>query len=263
MPSPKVLVQRLWAKTPFAPKERVRAYRGLEIVYDPRTDVGAALRLRAFFEERLIDAAAAMFVALYGDEDRAVVDVGANIGTHALVWAQALPGTPVFAIEPTPATQALLRRNVERNGKRDQIRILPYAASNADGEAEFFLTADDAYNSMVDSGRKRRLGVIRVPARRLDTLAAEALEGRRVGLLKIDVEGAEPEVLEGARALLHRDRPILFLEVWGSGKGRDPDAIVQSVRDLGYRSYVYTERGLVRSQKHDDRHYNYFFLPRR
>ncbi len=263
MPSPKVVVQRLWARTPFAPRQATRRYRGLEIAYDPRTDVGAALRLRAFFEERLIDAAAAMFVALYGDEDRCVLDVGANIGTHALVWAQALPGTPVFALEPTPATREALRRNVERNGKAEQIRILPYAASNVDGEAEFFLTADDAYNSMIDSGRKQRLEVIKVPARRLDALAGEAFENRRVGLLKIDVEGAEPEVLEGARTLLQRDRPILFLEIWGAGKGRDPDAIVASVRALGYRSYVYTDRGLVRSEKHDDRHYNYFFLPKR
>ena len=119
------------------------------------------------------------------------VDVGANVGFHSVLAAQL--GATVYAVEPAPWTLELLRANVWRSGPA--VTVLPVAASEAAGTVR--LAAEPGHRS---GARVAETGGVEVEAARLDDLLADVA----ADVLKIDVEGAEPLVLRGARALLER-----------------------------------------------------------
>lgn len=129
-----------------------------------------------------------------------IVDVGANIGYYLLLFEQlAGAGASIVAIEPSRANLTELRLNIERNGLRN-VELHELALGAASGDVWL---AESINSYIVPNGE----GAYRVPVRRLD----ELMTGR-VDFLKIDVDGYEGSVLEGARRVLERDRPIVFLE---------------------------------------------------
>jgi FkbM family methyltransferase len=236
--------------------------RGMRISFDPRTDIGRAIRARGAFEATEIDIATALLMSHRVGQRRCILDVGANIGVHSLMWAHAVPDGRVVAIEPAPGTYDLLCANIDLNSKRGQIEPVQCAVCEREGEVEFFVAEDSAFSSMKDTRRKRIRNVIRIRGRTLDGIAGEL--GEPVGLVKIDVEGLEDAVLEGARGLLVRDRPVLFIEIYGgTNSNLDPERTVRTVLDMGYEGLVYSaDSGLERYVRHDDARYNYFFIPK-
>jgi FkbM family methyltransferase len=135
-----------------------------------------------------------------------VVDVGANIGTHAIVSAlQVGPAGRVFACEAHPATAGYLRSNIRLNGLEPVIEVIESAAGEARSEAVFSDERSDDQNHVV----MVRTEGIRVPVETLDSLIPK----QPVDLLKIDVEGFELMVLRGSCDTLSRTRAIYF-EAW-------------------------------------------------
>jgi FkbM family methyltransferase len=129
-----------------------------------------------------------------------IVDVGANIGYYVLLFEHwAGPGANIVAIEPSPENLPELRLNIERNGLRN-VRLHEVALGASSGTASLL---EGINSGVVPPGG----GSYQVQVRSLDELLTE-----RVDFLKIDVDGYEGFVLEGARRVLERDRPILFLE---------------------------------------------------
>ncbi len=129
-----------------------------------------------------------------------LVDVGANIGGYALMLAAYLKGEgAIICLEPDPTNLIELRANVAGNHLEPSITILPVAAGSKDGVISFEpgLNAHAAEN-----------GSMNVEVRRLDSLSLP-----QVDFMKIDVEGFEGSVLEGAQALIERCHPTLFLEL--------------------------------------------------
>lgn len=164
-----------------------------------------------------------------------VVDVGANIGWNALRAAQrAGPGGRVLAVEPTPDTLAVLRRNVAACGL-GTIEVVPVAAGRAAGTAELFLRGGvSAVNSLYPESRYAHVtGVVEVPVVPLDALVEGA-----AGLVKIDVEGAELEVLAGMERLLAAPGLVLIVEwdpVLQEMAGFAPDALPRWLLARGWR----------------------------
>jgi FkbM family methyltransferase len=119
-----------------------------------------------------------------------VVDCGANVGELKLCFLEM--GVPVeyIGIEPAPLEYECLRENVAPS------RTLNVALWDSDGELEFFLSSQMADSSLIEPPQYDQ--IIKVPARRLDGL----LPNQRIKLLKVEAEGAEPEVLAGAENIL-------------------------------------------------------------
>jgi FkbM family methyltransferase len=163
-----------------------------------------------------------------------LVDVGANYGYFSLLWAAAKPENRVIAFEASPRNLPGLRQNVEANGFTGGIRIEPRAASRS-GDDLIFDLGPAGQTGWGGAVLGEQAGSVRVPAVRLDVaLAGES----RIDVLKIDVEGAEPWVLEGAAELL-RARRIrqIFFEVNKPrlrALGLAPEASQEILRAAGY-----------------------------
>jgi FkbM family methyltransferase len=135
------------------------------------------------------------------------IDVGANIGVNALL-AAALVGSAgkVIAIEAHPTTFAHLERNVRLNGFLNVV-VRNAAVGSQAGSLELSTgLLDDSQNHVLsDTGGTR--GIV-VPVEPLDAILAGHRE--RIDLLKVDVEGYEKPVFEGAPETLARTRAIYF-----------------------------------------------------
>ena len=134
-----------------------------------------------------------------------VIDVGANVGSLTLAASRLVGlGGKVYAIEAHPRTYKYLMGNLRFNQVCNVVAI-NVACGNASGTVPFSNQRSDDQNCVVKSG----LGV---SLRRLDDLVTLTAE-ERIALLKIDVEGYEKFVLEGAVRLLSRTNAVYF-ESW-------------------------------------------------
>ncbi len=155
-------------------------------------------------------------------QGKIVVDVGANTGIYSLGAIAVNDSISVVAYEPHPRVQVYLRRNTELNDRHGRILVRPVAVGSTAGTAEFDLTASD----LPTSGRLRS-AAYRFPVNdeTMTTVSLVTLDEdladreSAVGIVKIDVEGAEDSVLEGASRILNVDRPVVFFECHAEARG--------------------------------------------
>jgi FkbM family methyltransferase len=125
---------------------------------------------------------------------RTLVDVGAFLGYFTQVAARR--GADVIAVEPNPASRRLLEQGLERARLADRARVVAAAFGETRGDAELFLSGGGDTASLHDHDTSS--GRVTVPV----LVGDEALDGARVDVLKIDVEGGEVAALRGlARTL--------------------------------------------------------------
>lgn len=167
-----------------------------------------------------------------------VIDVGASGG---LVTAQlcSCVGSRgcVWAIEPVPRGIARLTQLRDRNHLR-QLRVVPGALSATTGMASIRLPASKGAGSASFVNPDNTSGIIEVPTWRLDDLIAYEAPARSLALLKIDVEGFEPQVLAGAQRTLCKRRPLIYCEFNDPllrAAGSSAEQLLARFGTLGYR----------------------------
>jgi FkbM family methyltransferase len=156
-----------------------------------------------------------------------VLDVGANVGSYTLLFAMwAGPAGRVCAFEPAPDARDGLRLHVTLNGLADRVEIVPAAVWSTVGSVRFHVDGASGANAIAANGHGASVGSIEVETTTIDAFC----ERRRLcpDVIKIDVEGAEVEVLRGARHTLAIPGLHAFVElhpaVWAA-RGIPPDAI--------------------------------------
>jgi FkbM family methyltransferase len=177
-----------------------------------------------------------------------VIDVGANAGFFSRRFARwTTDGGRVVAIEPAPDNIARLNTNLARWRLSGRVDVVAAAATDVDGEATLALDpGNPADHRLSDTGETVR-------AVTLDRLVADYGEPR-IGLVKIDVQGAEPMVLAGAKALIARDKPVLVVEVSEqieSVAGVPRAEMIHALMADGYIARRLTRRGLGPVLDHD------------
>jgi FkbM family methyltransferase len=145
-------------------------------------------------------------------QSRHIVDVGANTGLFTLLAATVNPQATVHAFEPFPPALDLLEANL-RSNRLDNVRLHRAALSDQPGLMPLhFNEALRLTQGASLQARADRVHQLEVPVVRLDDfLAAEGIG--TLDLLKIDVEGYEPQVLRGAEQAITRDKPEIICEV--------------------------------------------------
>jgi FkbM family methyltransferase len=150
------------------------------------------------------------FLSAFAPVGSTVIDVGAFIGTHALAFSDAVgPEGRVFALEPQPEAFQLLSTNVGRNSATN-ITVLNVAAGARAGDATIDLFPHDRRFNGGSSATSAPSGAENVD---ISVLAIDELPLDSCALVKIDVEGAESEVLNGLTDVIQKFRPVIFCEI--------------------------------------------------
>lgn len=139
------------------------------------------------------------------------VDVGAHLGLLTLAAARAMGGRGrIFAFEPFPDTYAKLERSIWLNGYSTMVDVRGMAVADREGHATLHLGQVSGHHSLFPLGQREESDVpsVDVP---LTTLDLALPVGQSVTLLKIDVEGAEINVIDGARALLKNNPDMTII----------------------------------------------------
>ncbi len=155
------------------------------------------------------------------NEGENVVDVGAHIGLYSLIAAKRVGSSgKVIAIEPDPENFRILKKNISLN-QLTNVEPLECAVYSAKEKLKLFLPELDQGRTIFNTVMQDRAGMssnfLEVEANTLDNILSE-YSMHRVNYLKIDVEGAELEVLKGAVNTLSSNKDItLIIEIHGTG----------------------------------------------
>jgi len=172
----------------------------------------------SYFRDLAVDATENFFRNFVRSGDT-VLDVGANIGQSALVAAGlAGPTGRVISYEPNPASFAGLTAAIQTSGFQN-ITAVPLAVSNRPGTVDFFIDTREEYTSVASSLRPLddlvAAGKSRKTTVNCITLDDYCLEYQiSPNVIKIDVESAEPLVVEGARHIIETVAPVMLFEFW-------------------------------------------------
>lgn len=140
-----------------------------------------------------------------------LIDVGAHYGVFTLAALHyGGPDAHVIAVDPSPEAQALLAINLELNAVSSRATRLECALAASSQSIRVLTAGGGRQHQMVRAPHDRSDAIV-LATRTLDDVARES--GRRITHLKIDVEGFEQQVLEGASTVLSEHRPFLTLEL--------------------------------------------------
>jgi FkbM family methyltransferase len=194
--------------------------------------------------------------------DIVAVDVGANIGLHALAMSHLAPDGRIHTFEASPDTSRHLQENVRANGASNVV-VHAKAVSSEPGELTLFSNDEFAAGSTVidqatDLAREymseEGRNIVRVPAVTLDAFVAEqGLE--RLDLIKIDVEGYDIDVIRGAKNTIATLRPTVITEfaTFAITTHRQllPADVLAEIRGTFDRVYVIDRWGHLRELAND------------
>ena len=160
----------------------------------------------------------------YIKKNAIILDIGANIGNHSIYWVVKSDAKRVYSFEPIQDTFKILKKNVEINNLNNKIKIFNIGLS------------DQKINGSISSYNPKNIGGTVVKQNSngnllLDKLDNIKIEEDRADFVKIDVEGHELEVLQGARNTLLKYKPIVFIETFPDKKPK----VHEYLTNLGYR----------------------------
>jgi FkbM family methyltransferase len=204
------------------------------LVDDPHEGIQGEMLARGVYEPEIVEVLGCIIRP--GD---LFFDIGANIGCHTLIGVNY--GADVHAFEPVPRLAHRLRRNVQVNRLEHQVRVVEAALSNSVGTSTFYLVgrADDGSHSLLAGVPAQSSQPITVQTTTVDDYMR--LTGCPVpAVMKIDVEGAEALVLEGATSLLAENAPPIIILETGQpfeATGEGAAGVVGRLLSLGYRVF--------------------------
>jgi FkbM family methyltransferase len=169
-----------------------------------------------------------------------IIDIGAHIGLFSVISSQvAGEKGKVYAFEPAPSTYGLLQKTVSINNKETLIETFQKAVGKESGKITFFISDDQAdnSNSLVQYKEDRSLHGIDVAVTSIDNFVQEK-NISRLDFIKIDVEGAEYDTLQGAVYTLKNLRPVCIVAIHPepiAAKGDRLEDIYDLIAGCNYR----------------------------
>lgn len=152
-------------------------------------------------------------VLLTLEEGDWALDIGGNIGYHAIHMAQAVGATgQIVSCEPAPQNFALLQKNISENQFQDRVQCHQCAIGSEQGTLNLFLNEQNRGDHRIFSTTSDPRNSIAVPVYPLDDLIPL---GSAIKLIKMDIQGAEWMALQGMTRILSENENIhIFMEFW-------------------------------------------------
>lgn len=213
------------------------SYYGSQVHFHPGAPVFREICERGAFEPDIIDRLRKLV-----QPGTTVFDVGANIGLMAIPVLRSCESCRVVSFEPSPNSLPLLQRTARDSGFADRWHVRGVGLAATPGELDFTIgrPADALFEGFNSHSTIPGASTIKVPVSTVDE-EWRSLGRPAISVVKIDVEGAEGRVLEGASALLAAQRPTLLLE-WHEPylvRFNTPvDAILALAERFGYQIFT-------------------------
>jgi FkbM family methyltransferase len=211
---------------------------GLTFYYPLNSGVGRAL-LAGIFEVYELN-----FLRKFLKQGDVVLDVGANGGLYTVIAAQRVGKEGhIYACEPSQRELNLLQHNIKSNSL-ENVTIIKSAVSSEEGTVKFGIAQDGAMNSLAvtDHPGQSVNQWENVELTTIDNIIS-LYKLTKINLIKIDVEGAEKLVIDGAQNLLQsEDSPVLLLEASNLNSqsfGYSAKQILQQLLNYGYKVYYF------------------------
>lgn len=188
--------------------------------------IGQSLKIYGEWAEAEIE-----FLRQFVPPGSTVIDAGANIGTLTAAFSEFVgPAGRVIAIEASPEISDVLRLNVG-GAAFGNVTVVAAALGGAPGEAQLPQIPSSAWSNVggMRMGLSTPLAGVRTPVITLNSVETDA-----AALLKLDLEGAEVEVLAAASSTLDRMKPVVACEMNELDAGIE---VIRLLRALGYRAY--------------------------
>lgn len=174
------------------------------------------------------------------DSNRDTIDVGANIGFYSVLFASLTKNRRVLAFEPVSEAIERLRFNLGLNNATERVLVVPKIASNAIGMVEMKVVVGQEEYSTIGSMEHPNAISSEYVAREIQCVTIDIeveASGIDPGFMKIDAEGSEHLVLEGALNTLKTRRPIILAEISDhllKKNGSSAQAIIDLLKDVQY-----------------------------
>jgi len=199
------------------------------------------------------------------DENSTFVDIGANIGLYTKYVSPLVKQVKSF--EPVPFTFGMLSKNVTKF-ELENVALNQIAISSSDGEAVIDIPiqggARNYYRASLELGVSDKLSEmkIKVPTKTIDSLFVTQIE--EISFVKIDVEGHELSVLNGASSFLESAHCAWLIEVDGNPDEENSSAfeVFRKMEEAGFTGYFFDGKELQKRRK-GNISVNYFFLKKR
>lgn len=168
-----------------------------------------------------------------------VVDIGANIGYYTLMAAKLIGSNgKVYAFEPEPSNYELLIKNIKINNYTNIISIQK-AVSNKNGKARLFINKSNLGNSsLIENNVPQKIGFTEVETITLDNFFDSVVKNNKIDFIKMDTQGAEKLVIEGAEKILKDNNLKIIMEFWPFGlrnMGSEPSDLLKMLQDFGFK----------------------------
>lgn len=182
---------------------------------------------------------------LVGQGDR-VIDIGGNRGVYAYrLWRL---GAKVEVFEPNPTCLAVLQSWA--TGK-SSVHLYSVALSSCSGSANLHIPVDEAGVEHDASASIEQSGFVQARDQLVSLATLDSYRFENVSLIKIDVEGHEYSVIEGAGVAINASRPALLIEIEQRHNGRPISEVFQKVLAFGYAGF-FLEEGELRALERFD-----------
>lgn len=157
------------------------------------------------------------------------IDVGAHTGLYTLASLKANPSNNIIAFEPYFMNLSRLITNMRLNGFTKNVSTILGAVSNFDGQSKFQISTERSY--LTQGGKISQEG-IDTHVYRLDTLLYKKVK-KKLQAIKIDTEGEDFKVLQGAENLIKEHKPKVIIEV----REKNKLSIIEFLKLNHYRIY--------------------------
>ncbi|CAN7432916.1 FkbM family methyltransferase [Mesorhizobium caraganae] len=178
-----------------------------KLIFSPHETIGRDLFRKGHYQR---DLATRVLELIGTPPGSTLLEIGANIGTHSVYLMLSGKFERAICIEPDPRNFKLLQQNLEMNDLSGSVTALQYAAGDREGSIDlYFEDANFGASTVIKPEGKQRS--VQVPLRRVDGILSEAgTSPDDIGLVWMDIEGAEPEALSSMADLVQRQVPILM-----------------------------------------------------
>jgi FkbM family methyltransferase len=232
-------------------KEKKVTYKGIEL-YLPGEDTAIVPSIvGGYFESLELD-----IFARIAAKSKTLLDVGGNIGIYTVLGLVKNPSLEVHAFEPVKQNADYFDRNLKLNKQKQSstVKLNLMAVGNKEGYLELFISEG---NSAIHSASSKHSGGNVSEKVKMITIDQYCRDNNlKPDLLKIDVEGYDGFVLEGAAVTMSKYKPTLFIEYDPEALencGYKPKQMLETLFDIYNNAYVFDEkRGVIKSANKQD-----------